>query len=201
MVKGDFKLFVEGGAKGRLNRLCREGFGKFLEKAGLKNKMPRITACGGRQSAYKDFRNALDKAKPGDVIILLVDSEAPITETDDNVWKHVLQREGDKWESPRAATAKHLHFMVECMEAWFMADKQCLAAYFGQGFDANQLSKRTNIENIPKLELMLGLENATKHCKTKAKYDDKGGKGEHSFELLGRIDPKKSWQHRPMLNA
>ena len=27
--------------------------------------------------------------------------------------------------------------MVQCMEAWFLADKDCLAAFFGLGFNRN----------------------------------------------------------------
>ncbi|PPD50452.1 MAG: hypothetical protein CTY16_01465 [Methylobacter sp.] len=181
------KVFVEGGARGALNARCREGFTKFFEKAGLKGKMPRVVACGSRSDAYNDFCTALAQAKPSDVIVLLVDSEAPVTVEENQVWQHVLHREGDKWQQPVGAEQNHLHFMVECMEAWFMADKNCLAAYFGQGFEVSKLPNQSNIEKISKANLYAGLEKATKNCKTKACY----GKGSHSFDILGKIDPQK----------
>lgn len=187
MVKRNFKVFVEGGARGALNTRCREGFSSFFEKSGLKGKMPKIVACGSRQHAYDDFCASLAKAKPDDIFVLLVDSEAPVNGQEDQVWNHVLLREGDKWPRPNAAKAEHLHFMVECMEAWFMADKTCLEAYFGQGFEANKLPSRSDIEQIAKTDLYEGLKNATKNCKTKARY----GKGCHSFDILGKIDPAK----------
>jgi hypothetical protein len=193
MVKRDFRVFVEGGAKGTLNARCREGFSKFFEKYQvegkmlLKGKMPRIVACGSRQNAYADFCTALAKAKQDDVIVLLVDSEAPVTCEHDQVWNHVLLREGDKWQQPNLANEGHLHFMVECMEAWFLADKACLAVYYGQDFEPTRLPQRNNIEEISKADLYAGLKEATRNCKTKARYD----KGTQSFELLGRIDPAK----------
>lgn len=187
MVKRDFKIFVEGGSKGALNSRCREGFSQFFEKSGLKGKMPKVVACGSRQHAYDDFCVAFSKAKPGDVFLLLVDSEAPINGIESQVWNHVLLREGDKWPKPPSAKPVHLHFMVECMEAWFMADKTCLETYFGQGFESTQLPARNDIEKIAKIDLYKGLENTTKNCKTKAAY----GKGAHSFDILGKIDPAK----------
>ncbi len=68
-----------------------------------------------------------------------------------------------------------------------MADKATLANYFGKGFQASSLPARTDIENIPKATLYSSLTAATRHTKTKGKY----GKGEHSFEILGLIDPAK----------
>ena len=70
------------------------------------------------------------------------------------------------------------------MEAWFLADKDCLAAYFGQGFNRNALPDRPEIEDVAKGDVLEGLKRATRHCK-------KGGysKGRHSFDILERIDP------------
>lgn len=187
MVKREFRVFVEGGSKGALNARCRAGFSKFFEKSGLKGKMPKVVACGSRRNAYEDFCVSLAKAKAGDVCVLLVDSEAPVTCEEDEVWEHVYSREGDKWPQPNGAEPAHLHFMVECMEAWFMADKTCLEAYFWHGFETDKLPSRSDIEQIAKTDLYEGLKKATKNCKTKASY----GKGAHSFDILGKIDHAK----------
>ena len=78
--------------------------------------------------------------------------------------------------------------MVQVMESWFLADRETLASFFGQGFSANQLPAAANpIDGIAKTQVYRSLANATKNCKTKVPY----GKGEHPFKLLGRIDPAK----------
>jgi len=86
--------------------------------------------------------------------------------------------------------------MVQCMEAWFMADKRFLEEYFGQGFTRNPLPPRDDIENIPKNDLMNELKNATRHTRTKGEYK----KGKHSFAILERIDPNLVRQASPYAN-
>ena len=56
-------LYVEGGgAEAKLLRTaCRRGFSEFLAKAGLKGRMPRIVACGGRQQRLDTFGNMADR--------------------------------------------------------------------------------------------------------------------------------------------
>ena len=76
--------------------------------------------------------------------------------------------------------------MVQCMEAWFVADRETLAAFFGQHFNANALPAREDVENISKQDLCTALESATRTCK-KGSY----GKGRHSFDILAQIDPAK----------
>lgn len=179
-------IFVEGGAVGfpNLNKKCRLGFSDFFKKLAIETKL-EIVACGSRQNAYKDFRNKMKKLKNDEHCILLVDSEAPINTA--SVWQHVSSRKGDThWEKPNNATDEHLHFMVECMEAWFMADKRSLADYYGKDFNQNVLSKNTHIENISKQDLYDTLNNATRNT-TKGSYS----KGGHSFEILGKIDANK----------
>ena len=70
------------------------------------------------------------------------------------------------------------------MEAWFLADKDRLAAYFGQGVNRNALSGHLEIENVAKGDVLEGLKRATRQCK-KGEY----GKGRHSFEILEQINP------------
>lgn len=78
--------------------------------------------------------------------------------------------------------------MVQCMEAWFLADRTTLQDFFGQGFNTNALPPEGNqIEAIAKEQIYQVLSAATRNCKTKAKY----GKGEHSFKLLALISPDR----------
>ena len=178
------KLFVEGGGNDNdaLKTECRRAFRALLERAGFKGRMPRIVACGGRRNAYEQFCTAI--LGGDDSALLLVDAEAPVVTEDP--WRHVAQRPGDAWDRPAGATEAHLHLMVQCMEAWFLADRRVLAEFFGQGFQANALPSVTSIpEDVDKLDLYNRLKQATRTTKTKGVYD----KGKHSFKLLTMLDP------------
>jgi hypothetical protein len=180
------KIYVEGGGDHNkdLETQCRRGFNKFFEKAGLKNRMPRVVRCGGRRHAYDTFRAAHESADNDYLPILLVDSEAPVTQADP--WEHVKYRPGDGWERPRSASPDQIHFMVQAMEAWFHADKEALAKYYGQGFHVAAMKARQDIDNIPKADLYEGMKSATKDCQK-----DEYSKGQHSFQILALIDPAK----------
>lgn len=180
----EMRLYVEGGGDSKtLRTACRQGFSEFLTKAGFKGRMPRIVSCGGRRAAYDDFCTALNQKIPA---MLLVDSEAPYVLA--SPWEHLSQRTGDKWSKPSGATDEQCHLMVECMETWFLADKETLKSFFGQGYKASALPANSQpIETVAKQTVYDALKNATKDCKTKAEY----GKGEHSFLLLAKIDPMK----------
>lgn len=187
------KLFVEGGGDGKsLRTECRHGIAEFLRKAGLAGRMPRTVASGSRQQAYEDF---CTEVLIGEAAMLLVDSEGPVAPqnqqgaaSDWRPWAHLAQRVGDHWAAPGGATDSQCHLMVECMENWFLADRDALQAFFGAGFRPGSLpSAGLPIERIGKLQVFQALASATSHCKTKSPY----GKGEHSFKLLASVDPAK----------
>lgn len=127
--------------------------------------------------------------------MLLVDSEAPVDgrcQTGQpntwQPWQHLNQRQGDGWDKPSPAAETDCHLMVQVMESWILADRATLSAFFGQGFNENALPAAANaIEGIAKTDVYQGLDKATRNCRTKPRY----GKGEHSFKLLAKIDPRK----------
>lgn len=181
----ELHLYVEGGGDSKaLHSRCREGFRKFLEQAGLKGHMPRIVACGGRDNAFSDFKTAVAHGRPA---MLLVDSEGPMAAAHEfTPWAHLKARDG--WTRPTGASDEQCHLMVQCMETWLLIDRATLKAFFGQGFKLDALpAANRQPEKIAKAEVYSALAKATKDCKTKAIY----GKGEHSFELLGKVDPGK----------
>ena len=178
------QLYVEGGGdRNFLNTQCRKAFQAFLGKAGLEGGLPRVFACGSRQQAYKDFCHALDTAHNGEFIVLLVDSESSVAEGAEP-WLHLKNR--DNWDKPAGAMDENAHPMVQCMEAWFLADKEALAGYFGDDFNMNSLPGRLEVEAISKSDIEAGLKAATRQCK-KGQYD----KGSHSFGILAELDPDK----------
>lgn len=177
-------VYLEGGGNGReLRTKCRRGFSDFFRKAGLAGSMPKLVACGARDMAYDRFRTAFDGS--GEIfVVLLVDSEGPVTENVDS-WAHLRRR--DNWRKPARATDDNAHLMVQCMEAWFLADKDTLAEYFGDGFNRNVLPRQANVEDIPKTDIERGLKNATRQCTPKGQYN----KGRHSFAILAQLSPEK----------
>ncbi len=181
----NIKVFVEGGGETKaLRTKCRRGFSNFFQKAGMEHHKPSVIASGSRRSAFDDFRAAVHRAKKDEFIVLLVDSEDPIA-AGSSPWQHLKAR--DSWNQPSDATDDQVHLMVQCMEAWFLADKDCLVAYYGNGFNQNALPARQDIENIAKNDVLNGLKNATRSGVSKGEY----GKGQHSFDILAQIDPDK----------
>ncbi len=158
-------LYVAGGGDSQLLHIeCRRGFRDFLIKAGFKGRLPRIVACGSRRRAYDAFCTALRQGEHD--AMLLVDSEDPVTSK--SPWTHLLQRKGDQWAMPSGADDEDCHLMVHCMENWFLADRNALAAFFGAGFESGRLpSAENSIESLTKTEVYGALERATRHCRTR----------------------------------
>lgn len=180
------KIYVEGGGDGnRLKRACRQGFGEFFRKAGLDGRMPRIVACGSRDNAFESFLTAMRRADTKQFIMLLVDSEEEVA-TSGGPWAHVSKRDG--WTRPARAAEDSLHLLVQCMEAWLVADRDCLKVYYGRGFNSRRLPRRREVESIAKADLHAALDRATRDC-AKGKYSRR--KGPHSFRILANVDPGK----------
>ena len=173
------RLYVEGGGDSKkLKIACRKGFSQFLEKAGLAGRMPRIVACGGRENAYESFKTAqgTGDGQP----MLLVDAEGPVLAA--GPWQHLGARDG--WNCPGGSTDHQCHLMVQVMESWFLADRNALTSFYGGRFKENALPGHRNIEQVPKQDVLRGLEDATRRTR-KGPYS----KGAHSFDLLGSLDP------------
>ena len=175
------KVYVEGGGTTRdLRTRCREGFASFFKKANLAGRMPRIVACGSRHAAFDKFRTALGSASEEAFIVLLVDAEGPLG-NDSGPWRHLEVQ--DNWTRPPRAVDENAHLMVQCMEAWFLADKAGLETFFGPGFSRNSLPANREVENVAKADVLRGLRNATRRSK-RGEYH----KGNHSYGILAQID-------------
>jgi hypothetical protein len=178
------RIYVEGGGDRTVtSALCRRAFSEFFKKIVPEGRRPKVIACGSRNDTFDDFRIALLK-HPEAVVLLLVDAEGPVHEGS-SVWAHLKSR--DRWEQPTRATDENAHLMVQCMEAWILADERTLKDYFGQGFSTSALPRRPDIEQIQKAEVFQALKDATRHVKTKGEYH----KTRHGFDLMTRIDPEK----------
>jgi hypothetical protein len=178
-------IFVEGGGpQKRTQTECRKAFRIFFEKALGEMARPRISACGSRVEAYRDFCRSLRNDRDT-VAILLVDSEEPVI-AGQTPREHLRNRDG--WTEP--LTEGHVHLMVQCMESWFLADRSALKTYYGAQFRPNRLPANERIEAIPKRDVMRGLAGATKDT-GKGQYH----KTRHGFAILESIDPAMVRSH------
>ena len=164
----------------------RRSFQALFLKAGIQ---ARFELCGRRQKAYEDFCRALKSPFSDDEIyFLLVDSEDPIsnriTETEE-FWRHVADREGDKWTKPDFANQNHLLFMTTCTETWIMADSEAIDKIFKRDVQHSALFSPASLETRGRAEVLKALEHATRNCK--ASYE----KGRHSCDLIEALNPQK----------
>lgn len=185
------KVFVEGGGETKsLHVRCREGFRKLIERAGFAGRMPRLVACGNRNSAYDDFRSASGSYLSGDYYpMLLVDSEQALTSQ--SPWDHLNAVDG--WSKPDNANDDQVQLMVQCMETWCVADRSALRSFFGPDLSENHLPALNDLESKPKNDVQEALVNATGDCGRKKGYR----KGVKSFELIGHLDPAELRKHLP----
>jgi len=157
--------------------------GALKQRAQQRRWTWKLVPSGSRQEAFDAFRNARARPSAGEVIILLVDSEASVraaTRTD-----HLRRRGGDEWDL-RGVPEAHIHLMVQAMEAWIVADVVALAAYYGQGFRAKVLPQRKNLEDEPKDDRARKLQAATRGTQ-KGEYH----KIRHAADLLAKISSSK----------
>ena len=141
-----------------------------------------VIACGSRGQTFKDFRTAV-RQQAADFVILLVDSEGPL-EGAVTSWAHLALR--DKWRPPAITTEDQAHLMVQCMEAWFLADQDVLGHFYGRGFLPSSLPHRPDIEQVPRVELLDALRQASRRTQKRTYHKTK-----HGFAILGVIDPQK----------
>jgi hypothetical protein len=189
------RIYVEGGGdnKDTLKR-CTEGFTIYCQKLVPEFHRPRVVACGARDHAFERFCTAVRNSQAGETSVLLVDAEERVVAN--SCVQHLHLR--DRWNFPKL-DHHQVFLIVQAMEAWFLADRDALRAFYGDGFLSNSLPGNPRIEEIPKGDLEPALKSASKSTKTKGEYH----KVRHGFELLARIDPlkvEKSSPHAKALN-
>ena len=175
MVK-PIRIYYEGDSK------LRQGFREFFDSIYLADVKVTLIACGTTVNTVDDFMRAL-RTNTDSINLLLIDSDGP---DDGKLAASVRNR--SSWDSSVAVsvTDDQLHFMVQVMEAWFLADRQCLRSYYGPNLRENRLSANAKVEEISKDDVLNGLEDATRGTK-KGKYH----KTRHAPHLLAQLNMDK----------
>ncbi|MFM2042554.1 MAG: hypothetical protein RLY86_1130 [Pseudomonadota bacterium] len=190
-------IYMEGGGDTAEQKAqIRQGMDTFLStwknKARQKRWGWKLVPCGGRQQTYDAFINARCRAKDGEIIVLLVDSEAPVTAATRAI-QHLRNRQGDHTWDLSGVPEEHIHLMVQAMEAWLAADPDKLEEWYGStGFRRANLPQRQNLEEEPKDDLEPKLKTATRETRRREYH-----KIRHASELLKLIRPEMVRQRCP----
>ena len=178
-------IYMEGGGNGKGSKAAlRRGMDSFLgalkNAARAKGWRWKLVCCGARGETFHAFENARSNGGDG-LTLLLVDSEGPV-----NTGPRAHLAAQDGWDMCGVDDGD-VHLMAQVMETWLVADREALAAYYGQDFRANALPARRNLEEENKTAIAAALDEATRRTK-------KGGyrKIQHAADLLARIDPAKA---------
>ncbi len=176
----EIRIYFEG------DRRLRPGLEAFLKPAIDLARERHIgfnaIAGGPTSETIKDFFDGV-RDYPEALIVLLVDSDS---RDDGNLIASVKSR--SSWDNQAASNVQddQIHFMVQVMESWFLADKSALERYYGNRFQSNRLPRNPSVEQISKDDVVRGLEEATRRTQ-KGKYH----KTRHAPELLSAIDSSK----------
>ena len=182
-------IYLEGGGDSKeLHIRCREGFRKLFENCGFRGRMPRLYACGGRNSTYGDFRLGHCEKNNADYVAMLIDSEDQLDNLE-AVWTHLEKRDG--WDRPEGAEESQVLLMTTCMETWIIADRKALSANYGGKLQNSALSPPDNLEQRSRYEIQESLFHATRNCPNS--YE----KGKRSFEILAKLSPDELEKHLP----
>jgi hypothetical protein len=199
----EIAVYIEGGGntagqKAELRRGFDALFAQEKSKAGERRGSLRFVCCGGRQQAYEAFINSLT-VNPKTMNALLVDSETAIAPVPANKAQDATVRiahlrrkdgtegrgQGDGW-ALSDDLAGRVHLMVQCMEAWIVADSDALESFYGANLRKDKLPKRSNLEEESKADIYTKFERATEETQ-KGEY----GKIKHASKLLALIDRQK----------
>lgn len=83
-----------------------------------------------------------------------------------------------------AADEYSLGLMVQCMETWFLADRDAVIRYFRLPKDGGPLPKHAHPELVPKVRILDSFDKAS-HQSRRRRYQ----KGADALALLGLVDP------------
>ena len=172
-------VFVEGtaGDPGAL----RKAFRQFLERLGIPGSAIQIVAAGDGPAAHRAYVRSVSKYANDRIAFLLIDSEQHKEKGLPN-WEFLSQAR--KLNKPEAAGVDSLGLMVQCMETWFLADREKVIKYFGLPEDGGPLPKHTEPELVSKSEVLSSFDRAARQIRRR-RYQ----KGQDALALLGLVDP------------
>ena len=158
----------------------RRGFSEFFGNVARLARRPRMIA--GRGTPVRDFMAGIHR-NPSSVNVLLVDSEGP---NDGNLATCIKSRKDWNRDIGSAVGDDQLHFMIQVMETWFLADRDAVRTYYGRQLREGRLPSNPAVEQIGKQDVIQGLEAATRATQKRTYH-----KTRHAPQLLAKLDAAK----------
>jgi len=177
------RLYVEGGPKGAHAdglRSFRNGFKEHLVRLDSRLHTLEVSPCGSTDETIRDYAHALRENRPDCIVVLLVDSDAPVTAP--TPAKH-LQAKLDSAKVP-ASARENLFLMVQCMEAWLVTDADALEKCFGKKLNRKALPPSPDIEVVSKKDVLDALASAVKQTPSGTYH-----KIQHGAKILAELKP------------
>lgn len=171
----ELRIYFEGDDR------LKPGFDAFFREIKELAKATRCYLVATRGTPVRDFLVGIS-ANPHAFNVLLLDSDAPI----DGPLEELCRRKGIGPERSHA-----VFWMVQIMEAWFLADVDALRKHFGRRFQESASRGNPKVEKIPKADVMARLNKAA------------GGeyhKVKDGAKLLAKVDPVKVRAAAPNCN-
>jgi hypothetical protein len=168
----EIRIHFEGDHK------LRPGFRAFLKEVyeAARSIRCRVQLVAAGAEPIPDFKDGL-ATHPAAWNIMLIDSEGP---DDGKLFSQLRQQ-----TNLEPSVEDSVFWMVQLMEAWFLADTAALSSFYGQGFREAALPGNPKVEEVPKQDVLAGLKRATETT-TKGDYH----KTRHAPRLLELIDPE-----------
>jgi hypothetical protein len=148
----------------------RPGFHRFFSRVlDVQSRRHRIQFVALNGDPVGGYDIAV-RRHPNAVNILILDSEQPLDGT------------GDREKQLTAYSAGRIFWMIELMEAWFLADREALRSYYGNQFRDAALPGNPDVEAISKNDVREGLRTATRNTSKGAYHKTK-----HAPKILERL--------------
>jgi len=165
----ELRIYFEGDEK------LRPGFHDFFKeiREAARSRRCRFGLVATNGTPVQDFHDAL-KTHPNARNVLLLDSDAPF----DGSFTDLCRRKGLD-----PSQQDQVFWIVQLMEAWFLADVGALRDYYGSGFQEEALRGNPQVEMVPKADVLSRLKRATTSTR-RGEYH----KTKHAPHLLGAID-------------
>ena len=167
----DVRIYFEGDPS------LRRGFSEFFNSVNGLARHPKLIAARG--TPVRDFMAGV-RRNPRSVNVLLMDSEGP--DNGDLIAGLKARRDWDV-SVAQAVVDDQLHFMVQVMETWFLADRDAISAYYGPQLQQGRLPNNPTVETIGKRDVLQSIEAATRGTQ-KGTYH----KTRHAPQLLAKLN-------------
>ena len=164
----------------------RPGFRNLLDRHIERARRQRIRfnliAGGPRYETVKDFLDSC-RHNPSALNVLLIDSESSVSDVSQSI--RTLSRHS-VWDSDVHCEDSQVNFMVQAMEAWFVADRRALESHFGNRFNANALPSPQSAEAIDPDALVAAIQSGLPSRRGRRR--PRCRKTADGVELLGLLD-------------